>query len=38
MAMGKIRKDKDRKLVKSREKYAKYVIKSNFKEWYPFLK
>ena len=38
MAMGKIRKDKDRKLVKSREKNAKYVIKSNFKDGCPFLK
>ena len=26
------------KLVTSRDKYAKHVMKSNIKDWYPFLK
>ena len=36
--MENIRNDKDMKLVTSQEKYAKYVMKSNFKDGYPFSK
>ena len=31
-----IKNHKDMKLLASREKYAKYVIKQNFKDGYPF--
>lgn len=33
-----IRNHKDLKLVTSLENYANYVMKSNSKDWYPFLK
>ena len=36
--MEAIRNDKDMKLVTSREKYAKQVMKPNFKDGYPFSK
>ena len=32
-AMEKIINHKNIKLVTSREKYTKYVVKSNFKDW-----
>ena len=37
-AVGKIRKHKDMKAVKSQEKYQKYVMKPNFKDGHPFSK
>ena len=36
--MENIRDHKDMKLVTSREKYAKYVMKPNFKDGHPFSK
>ena len=36
--MESIRNHKDMKLVTSREKYDKYVMKPNFKDGYPFSK
>ena len=37
-AMENITNQTDMKLVKSREKYAKYVMKPNFKDRHPFSK
>ena len=37
-AMENIRNHKDMKLVTSRQKYAKYVMKPNFKDGHPFSK
>ena len=36
--MGNIKNHRDMKLTRSRKKYAKYVIKPNFKDVYPFSK
>ena len=36
--MENIRNHKDMKLVTSQEKYAKYVMKPNFKDGHPFFK
>ena len=36
--MENIRNHKDMKLVTSQEKYAKYVMKPNFKDDHPFFK
>ena len=36
--MENIRNHKDMKLMTSRERYARYVVKPNFKDGYPFSK